>query len=64
MFLGSKAFVEDFQEFEYEGELFNGMAHGRGKYKRWGETVEGMFYMDKLHGFCKYISIASTQHLL
>lgn len=49
---GSKAFVEDFQEFEYEGELFNGMAHGRGKYKRWGETVEGMFYMDKLHGFC------------
>ena len=21
--------------------------------KRWGETVEGMFYMDKLHGFCK-----------
>lgn len=49
---GKKAFVEDFQEFEYEGELFNGMAHGRGKYKRWGETVEGMFYQDKLHGFC------------
>lgn len=58
--IGKKTFVEDNYEFEYEGELLNGLAHGRGKYKRWGETVDGMFFKDKLHGFCtrsdKYFS--------
>ena len=49
--LGRKSIMKGKVPWVYEGELYEGMAYGRGRCTRQGDFCGGIFINDKLHGY-------------